>query len=245
MEKYIFAVTIGFILSTLTTSICFGQMLSNPTIHSGTDNLTIDGGFAKSKADYELRSTRNIDRAWIFSDLGYGMTPNTDIFGMVGISLKSKYDDTSVTGKGFMFGGGGRAQLYKKGNLNLWVHSQASYISETFKGTLYYIPTGQDVGDVTIDFDVFELLLGGIASYQVQTRFSIYGGLELVPYSDGTAKAKATVNLYQGKASTDVERSNIINLRIGARFLLDQVVIHPFVIFVGETTFGIAASIKL
>lgn len=245
MGKHIFAFTIGLVLSIFTSRICFGQMLADPVIRSGTDKLTVDGGFAKSKVDYDLRSTRNIARTWIFSDLGYGITPSTDIFGMFGISLKSKYDDTAMTGKGFMLGGGGRAHFYAKGNLNVSVHGQVSYIDETFKGNLYYIPTGQDVGDATIDFDVFEMLFGGTASFQVQPKFSIYGGLELVPYSDGTAKAKATVNLYEGKASADVERSNIFNLRIGASFLLDEVKIHPFVIFVGETTFGIAASIKL
>lgn len=226
-------------------SISFGQMLSDPLVRSGNDRITVEGGFAKSKVEYDLRSVKEIDRTWLFGDLGFGVTASTDIFGTVGISLKSKYEGTSLDGQGLMIGGGTRSNVYSKGSLNLSIHAQASYIDETFKGSVYYVPTGEDVGDAKIDFDVFEILFGGLVSYQIQPKFALYGGLELIPYSDGDAKATANIETYKANASSDVERSDIFNLRLGAQALLGEVKIHPYMIIFGETTFGIAASVKL
>lgn len=196
-------------------------------------------GIAKTKIDYELRSDIEVERMVIFGGMDYGLGKDTDLVFQAGFIVDSEYDDTELDGSGFMAGGGVRSRFFREGRMSASGHAFMNYLTEEFEG-------GYQVGavksDVTLEVSLLEFHVGATATFAATPAFHLFGGLELVPISDGDADLKFKSGVNTGSTDTNVERDDIMNLRLGAIIKTESIDLSPFLIFAGETTFGASVA---
>lgn len=218
-----------------TTTPAAAQMVVNPSTLSSAKKTQVGASFATSTTDYELRSSREIKRKILSADFSTGVSPDLAVIGQVGMTFDGEWEALDdVEGDGYIVGAGLSSELYSSSSMSFKGFGMLTYISEEFKGDVS--SQGYDV-DTTIDLDVTELHLGGVATYKASPKVQPYAGLELIPYSDGDAKVKAKLGGYSASESEDIERDDSLNIRLGANFVLNSLTLSPQIVIASEETF--------
>ena len=202
---------------------------------------------------------KEADRTVLSGYGAVGLTDWLDLFASGGYIINSDgiwHTDAS----GFVIAGGARAELWKRDNFSLMGYAQASYLSEEYEEEdwYHYVRSGS-FGGGTFTSDTYsqnppndggpyeivgldasatltELALGFLWRYELD-KLALYGGIELVPVSDGEMKS----DLLDSKS--DFERTGMFGIRGGATYRVrDDMFLRGEVTLVGEQTFNLGLS---
>lgn len=215
------------ILISLSSSPLFAQALVDPVNTTRGRGTRVEGSFAVSEIGYERDNfTTTYDRKLLGVSLNMGINPMIDFVGQFGLILDGKIEDTNADGDGYNLGFGLNANVYNKGRLSMNALGVFVYQKETYKS-----------GNAKFDTTNKELHLGGIADFHATKNVGIYGGLILVPMSDGETKA--------GSVTASFEREDLLNVVLGATFDFDNITIRPQLTIMGEEAFTIGVSSRI
>ena len=203
----------------------FAEILYNPALTLGPDRLAAGGSFTKSKVEMEARTSFDIERSFFAGEFHYGIDSDLRVLGQMGLSNKVEYEN-SDSGDGYLFGVGAAMQVHRSGPTKFVLHGVLNYISEDFSSG-------------NVDATLVEIHSGLLAVHTMKNNFEVYGGLDLIPYSDGDIKPT-------GSSRVSMERDDLFNLRLGAQFLpTPQTAINISLALISETTIHAGIVFKL
>lgn len=198
--------------------VTYAELLVDPSQKADRGGLEVGGIFMYSDVEYEIW---DIKRLIAGGYAAYGLNEIIDIYTGVGYIIDADPSGWPDRDSGFILAGGVRALVYENDPMAVIVYSQLGYITEDY-GTAHY----------SADGTLLELTFGGIFKYILNDQLSFYGGLELIPYSDGE------VDFSGRSANFDLERDKIVTVRGGATYHLDENIWFRGGLAVGsETTF--------
>jgi hypothetical protein len=227
------------ILKTATvTSVFFfasqalAQMAANTSVVAPAGRTLAGGGLVFSTVDYDVEGglDPSIERKTLFGEFGYGMTPVLDVFGQAGLIFESEFDDSDVDGSGFMFGAGTRFVIHNERPLRVNGYGLLNMTFEDFKE-----------GSVKCKSNITDLHGGVTTSFAATPTIAPYGGIDLAVHSDGKVKCKAS----SVSSSSDIERDDLLSIRLGATFDFSNMYLRPEAIVAGESTIILALGTRL
>lgn len=217
MNQFYFVFGLSLFLSTG----LFAQSIVNPAYKLGQSQIGLDFGFSFSDIEYEGDNGGqvDIDRKTLAAAVAFGMNPYTDIVFQAGMIFESDFEGDDD--QGFLFGGGVRGLVYEEDQIKVYGLGELIYVLE-------------DYGD-NLEGSHLAINLEANVRWSPNERVDIYGGIGLVPFSDGEVEA--------GGADFDIERDDLFSIRIGASFAFgNNFFVRPDVKIVGEQTFTLAAG---
>lgn len=218
MKKLVLAV----FLFSLCSSIGYGQILVDTTIVN--KGLGLGPSLSFSQVGYEDKDGNSftIKR----KTLGLGLVADLD--GTVGLLAQAGYtfdndiEDTDFKGNGFMAGIGLNFLMYSGHRLHLLGYGLLNYVSDHF-----------ETKNFKQDFEVMDIHFGSLLLLQATRMLGVYGGLDLVPYSDGSLGTKV---------KTTIKRERIISLKFGLELGLPKAIVKPEITLIGEKTVSLMAT---
>lgn len=218
---------------TLLCGLCYGtlaksQILVDTVSPNMASDLYLGPVFSFSNIEYkdDDDNTFKVERKTIGLGIDYRLSTNVQLLLQAGYTLKSKFIGIHDTykGKGNMFGAGANFTLFRKGKISFIGYGLVNYVSDDYKKPKF-------------SMNVTDIHLGGIVAVKANHAVTFYSGLDIVPYSSGSVK-------YQ-KTEVDVERSDMLNLKLGLDFTLQGVNIKPELTLLGEKTVTLSASFAI
>jgi hypothetical protein len=214
----------GLLYGTLAKS----QILVDTVSPNKASDLYLGPVFSFSTIEYkdDNDNTFKVERKTIGLGINYKISQNVGLLFQAGYTLKSKFIGANETykGKGYMFGAGANFTMYRKGKVAFLGYGLLNYVSDDYKKPIF-------------SMNVTDIHLGGILAIQANHAVTFYSGVDLIAYSGGTVK-------YQ-KSEVDIERSDMLSLKLGLDFTLSNVNIKPELTLLGEKTFTLSASFAL
>jgi hypothetical protein len=169
------------------------QLLIDPSGKAEVGQIEVAASLILNEIEYEIANSAESDIEYtvIGAQAAYALNEMVDVFGALGFIAKAESDTDD--GDGFMLAGGVRAAVATMNAVAISAYAQVQYLSEDF--------------DNDVEATVKELLLGVTGSYMLNDIVKLYGGLELVPYSDGEVETP--------RGDADVERDAMFTVRVG------------------------------
>ncbi|MGD9874479.1 MAG: hypothetical protein AB7T27_09435 [Kiritimatiellia bacterium] len=253
--------------ATLSIAFCAwsanAQLIADPVGITEVGYFEGGGMLMRSTIEYEEEEiTRNIVGGYCI----YGLNDYIDIYGSLGISASVEPEGWDDSGHGYIFAGGMRGFIWGDGPLSIYAYGQLQYLAEDYGEYTEKFDDGDIYQEATVgaEASLIELITGVMAEYALSEQFMLYGGLELIPISDGEAEASMDYDLHvddEGMTSVehivaetteaigyeesyDVKRDLPAVVRGGARFNIGNWFIRGEIALGGETAFGIGAGIK-
>ena len=115
----------------------------------------------------------------------------------------------------FLLGAGLRGVVYKEGQVSIHPRGGFRLIMEEYGGG--------------VESELVELELGIVARFAVDNRLAFYGGLDLIPLSEG--------EIDFGNRDTDIDRDDRLGLRLGAEFGFQRMSLNGELALVSEEAF--------
>jgi len=247
MRKHIVSIAIALAsLQTWNITPSYGQLLFNPAgkTEQGSSEGTLGLGFFK--ADYEstlegIKSTGYIERKFLFGSLAFGLNDSVDVIIGGAFSYKVETEDFAADDSGYILGGGLRAKLWHEKQNAVHLYSQLNYIDEEY-GTE---PETATLFAVESSSSGLELILG-LLFVHTGENFKLYGGVELIPYSDIDFDVRIYGTDRRGfmdvTEKLDVERDDIFSIKLGGLFDIGNADLLADVTLIGERTFRVGIS---
>jgi hypothetical protein len=178
-----------------------------------------------SEIEYELDGGGDgeIERTILGGAFGFGLGPRLDLYIEGGYIVEAELENGSDDGDGFLIGSGIRGIIYKENHFEFFGKGGVRYITEDYGSS--------------IDGDIFELELAGVARYAVRNKLGVYGGVDLIPYSDGEIEI--------GRGDADIERDDLIGLRFGVEGTVNSVILNAEVALVSEEALILRATFPM
>jgi len=186
----------------------------------------VDSTVTLKGSDSNIDNT-DVDRQMIPVYAAYGLNDMMDAYAGVAMILKSEAEDVNGDGDGLAWGGGIRGNLPFGDEFTLRGYAQFLYISEEY--------------DDGLKGNGWFLDVGALAMYEASDDLNIYGGLELAPTENFELK---TSGQYSG-GPFDLERDDLLTIRLGAKFNMDTFFLRGEAAFAGEQSFTIGAGMPL
>lgn len=198
-------------------------------------------------AQTAVQTPNRLTGGLLLQDTSYETSSSFDVEGnLLAVGYKSALNNKFSLGGGLglMFDGeiGSGPQIGDGNGFRLFLEGQFDITQKgatTFAGT-FALTRDQfnfSENNIEVDFEITEIKIGGLAIHRVR-EFSLYGGLEVVLYSDGT--------LESGGFEADAERDDRLNLRLGAAFAVDRELdIRADLLLLGEQTLLFAVDYKI
>lgn len=209
----------------LLPSFASSQILVDPTIFD--KDLGIGGVLSLSKIDYknENDDVFSIKRKTLGLTLNHQLDSSISLLAGIGYNFESILEKTEYEGTGYMAQIGVNILLYRGNRLSFLTYGLLNYVLDHFEKPNY-----------ATDFEIIDLHLGGLMFLKASSLVGLYGGIDLIPYSDGTIgkKVKATI-----------KRDKAVNLKLGLEFTTPKVAIRPEVTLIGEKTITVGATFFL
>ena len=211
-----------FLLCVLYATPVKSQVLVDTISMNG---LTLGPSLSFSKVEYEDENDNvfEVKRKTI----GLGLTYNTGNVGLLfqaAHNMESEILESNLKkGKGYMLGAGANFLIYSQNKLSFIGYGLLNYVSDSYKKD-----------KPKVEMDVTDIHLGMLLAVKANRLVTFYGGLDLVPYSDGDIK--------RAKSKVDIEREELLNLKLGLDFTFPSVNLRPEVTLIGEKTFTITSS---
>lgn len=211
--------------------ICFvcspamAQVLIPHQSMPGMHNADVQGTLMLSDVEYDFDAggDAEIERTIVGISSSYGLNQSLSMFGEFGLIAESEIENSRDDGNGFLLGAGLKGPLMYQGRFSVTGFGGIRFIDE-------------DYGD-SVDGQLFELHGGVVGRYALEKNLGVYAGLDIIPFSDGEVDAPG------GKS--DFERDNILGLRLGIDFLIQEVQVNTEVALVSEEAFVIRIGTKL
>ncbi|MBQ49707.1 MAG: hypothetical protein CMP10_20165 [Zetaproteobacteria bacterium] len=207
IKKSLLTISLGIFLTTNS----YSEVLINPSWVNKTGKINFGGNFVTSEVEYEIENlSRDIERKIVGFEAGVPIDGKTDAVFQFGLVNEADYENVNEDGDGYIFGAGFRRLLVSRGTLNVIGYGVLTINKEEVDSVSNGIKYKSD-------FDLTELQGGIVGVVQLEPLLSIYGGGEIIPYSNGSIKITNTPKI-------DYEREDALNLRIGAQYLLDGLI---------------------
>lgn len=202
----------------------------NPSITNNSKNIEGSIFLNLSTIDYEPEGNGDnfeVERKIIGGNLAFSLNNKVDVFATAGYIFDAEYEDTQLDSDGGLHAGGGiRANVYKQGKLSVNVYGQLDYlIFDKFTSN------GTDV-----ELSGFDITGGGIVNYGLTRVVSLWGGIEIIPFSDYESEV--------GSSKTDFERADFLGIRLGANFGLESWTLRVELAFAGEQALVFSGSTR-
>ncbi len=146
-----------------------------------------------------------------------------NLYGYGGFSFASELEPFSGDDTGFVVGGGAKYKAFENQHFHVNAFSELSYAADEFGGG--------------VEGTLFEFKFGGVISKDFTPRVGAYGGVLLVPFSDGEVDF--------GPATADIERDDTFGIFLGANFSFDRINIRPEVGLGNESRFSIMVDMAM
>ena len=200
------------------------QMLVAPQLKSGVQQLTLIPSLSFSDVDYHFDhgGTTDVERTILGIAGSYGLDKQLDLYGELGFSARSKLD-SGDDGQGLLLGGGVKGLFYERGKLSILGLAGVRYLTEDYGG-------GRDG-------QFFEVPLALIFRGQLQPEIGIYGGVDVLPWTDGEIDG--------GRGSSDLERDDVVGLRLGADYRIERIILNAEVSLISEESFLLRLAIPM
>lgn len=215
-------------LTLIVSSLGYSQVLMDPSTVAKSGQGRVGFGLGISEIDYETDSTSlEVKRKTIGAIFDYSVASRLDITAQLGYIMDLEIESGHDDGKGFVFGFGGRGLIHSSHQFRIYGYSFFAYQKEEID---------HDPGKSEIT--TYDLHIGGIVGFPVSQKMQPYVGLDLVPMDDG--EVKTTIGSYSSKY--DIERDDIVSIKLGLDAFFDDVLIRPELTLFGEQTIVLSAT---
>jgi len=130
-------------------------------------------GVEQDDPDQSLSEDHDFDSDMIFTNFGYGVSENLEVFARLGLADLSDRDGDFTSGKEFAWGFGVKATFYEEAALKLGVLCQMTMASG--ENTIINDDFGVDV-EMPTEIDWYEIKIAAGPSYELKESVLIYGG---------------------------------------------------------------------
>ena len=220
-----------------------------PCVDADNNHLKVSGFINSSEVDYKLKMDNaddlniEVERKFIGVSLTKRLNKKMDIYGSLGYlfdgSLKPDRRYDYDLDSGYFLSAGARYMMVQSGNVSAHIFGQLDYILEE------QFSSSSNGFDYDMEFDGYELSIGGTIRFQINNDFSTYAGISFVPLADTTFDAERTGGGPTIKSDGDLERDDDLGLKVGASYLIDkQWSIRGEADFVSEKAFVLSAGMK-
>ena len=176
---------------------------------------------ASSEIDYDLDEDDEkceVERTILGVNLSKGISEKLNIYGTLGYlfdgNLKSGID--IELDEGYYLSAGLKYKAFQSGKLSGHLYGQFDYvIEETYADTYNGV-------SLNLEIDGFEITLGGVKKYQMDSNLSLYGGIAFVPLTDQSIDLEASRNGARTTLDYDLERDDKLGLKIGGEYIFDK-----------------------
>lgn len=222
-----------FGLAALSSRPALAQMIVDPAYTNGDNNSSVAPVLQASEIEYNGHyEDFDIDRTILGVEFSMGVAPVVDIFGDVGLIAKTEIEDWDDDGQGFTLGAGGRGVVWSNHLLSVVVYGLYDYQRESFEGH-------RGGRGWKFKMETWELHGGGTCTWLATPKVHPYAGVDHVLVDDG--EGRSTYDGIAGTAKTDIDREDIINLKVGSHFLLGKAILRPEATIMGERTITASA----
>lgn len=205
----------------------------------------------EAQAQTAVQSPNRLTGGLLLQDTSYETSDNFDVEGnllVVGYKAALNNKFSLGGGLGLMFDGeiGNGPKVGDGNGFRLFGEGQFDFAQKgatTFSGTfaLIHDQFKFSENDLDVDFSITEIKIGGLAIHRIR-EFSLYGGLEVILYSNGSLESSAYGISYEA----DAERDDRLNLRLGAAFAIDRALdIRADLLLLGEQTILFGVDYKI
>ncbi len=201
------------------TSSASAQLIVTPHGDVRDQQIDLTVALSGSEIEYELEDSggsADIDRTIVGIAAAFGLSPVLDLYGEFGYIVEAEVEGADGDDDGALLGAGVRGVMYKQDGLSVHGLAGVRFISEEY-------------GD-GVEGELFELPLSVVLSGKVDPNFQLYGGLDLVPISEGDVD-------FPGAGSADIERDDIIGVRFGGDYSWPSLTLNLEVALVSEESF--------
>jgi len=203
-----------------------GQVLVDTVSLAHTEGLNLGPVISFSEVEYKDKddNTGKIERNTLGLSFVYKLNPQVGLLFQAGDTYKATYKGRGTYNNrvdGTMFGGGLNFVMYKYDNVAFIGYGLINYVTDSFDKP-------------TFDVNVTDIHVGAITAVKGTDTVTFYGAVDLVPYSKGTLK--------YDRFNVDVQRDEIVNLKLGLDFTLPGIDIKPEVTLLGEKAVTLTAS---
>ena len=226
------------LLVVLTGGVCHAQFVVDTSLNLAKGGYEAGVAFGLTEVEYDSKDLDDpeVQRTWLGAYGAYGLNDRVDAYAAAGLIVKSEpqknWDDS---GSGFLMIVGARGLVARMEKADINAYGQLTYLTED------YGENNEQGAKTEADASITEVAAGVTAIYAVNPTWSVYGGLEVTPFSDGEVEASNR----HGSQDFDIERDSAFALRGGARVQLERFWLRGEVGLLGETTFLFAGGIAL
>jgi hypothetical protein len=180
--------------------------------------------FASSDVDMEVENNidADIERKILGAIFEHGIADSMAIFAHIGLSTDVEIG--RADGDGFTLGVGAKYRFYHEDRVKIIGYGAFNRFDD-------------DVEYLNIESEVTlnELHMGGVGVYEINPSVEAYGGLEIVPYSNGEVDSEGSAIDY------DIERDDLVSLKLGANVYVKGFVLRPEFTLLSEQTLALSA----
>ena len=257
MNRFLVLPVILFLLVCLSLA-ANAQLIMNPSSSCSPGGIELSPSIAYSEIEYKGKDDEDAGNVKVKRYLtglngAWGVNDWFDIYASLGFIAKAEPDpdegNWDDNGNGFISAAGIRGVNFENDYISVMSYAQLSFISEDYGETSETATddTGTSKISVETSAEIFDVALGAIVKGYVADRFSLYGGLEFIPYSDGKAKYSTKIE-HSGSAIEDhdlsdkIERDKLFTLRLGANYELEQWLLRGEIGLISETSVLLGAG---
>lgn len=208
----------------------FSQMYTNPTSIQTHASKIGSAFFSLDTIEYENGSTKTdfeVERKVLGLEIATDTKQNFGLVGQFTFSPDVKYPDGG-DGSGYSIAGGVRGKFDRTQKGTVYLAGYFSYLKDD-------VDYASAVGKIDVDTTITELVLQATYATPMGSKVNAYGTIDLIPMVDGELKSSPG-----GKA--DIERDDIIRLRVGSNIFTSGYIIRPELAFVGGQAFTISVA---
>jgi hypothetical protein len=201
------------------------QVLIDPHGQSSVSGPALNVALSFSEIEYDAdRGVEGeVERTILGAALAFPLQSPLDMYAELGYIAEAELEGSRSDGDGVLFGGGLRGLVFRQNLLTLHARGGFRFIFE-------------DYGSGT-DGELAELELGLVGRYEVRPKLGLYGGIDLIPFSDG--------DLEVGNRKVDIERDDPIGLRFGAEYGFNGIVLNAELALISEEAFIFRVSFPI
>jgi hypothetical protein len=203
------------------------QTMVNTSKYQRTGKSSYFGALVFSEQEYQLTGDIKVDRKILAGGLSYGISSQASLLVQGGLIYDADFKNSDEDGKGGLLGFGANLQVHRIRAMSFGSYLFMNYTTEKY-----------DSGAVDVQLSAIDLHLGAVATFLVSDSLQPYCGLEIIPYSDGEFEVDSGIL----NVAVDLERDNLLNLKLGINIAFGALAFRPEVILMGEETFVLAIS---
>lgn len=242
MQKYGWVVLVLICLASWMVDTAAGQLIVNPSTRAEAGKFEAGGAASFGRVEYDAGY---VERKCVGGYGAYGITDWIDAYGSLGFSFDAEPENWSESGHGYILAAGARAKVWQMDDLSALLYGQIQHLKETYDA-IGVSALGVD-GD--LEGKITELIFGALLRYDLNDAFSFYGGVELIPWSDGEIEGSTEVEIpglpdFGFSDADEVERDVPVTLRAGANYDFGQVWVRGEVALVSETAVTVGGGIN-